>query len=413
MTQRRNNSKTKRYFAIIGTLDTKGPETAFLRDCLRALGWKTKIVDVGLLSSPTFRPHVTREEIAQKAGTTLEALLRRKGGKVEAIESMVRGATLVLSDWVQSGEIAGVIAIGGGVGTWLATAVMRALPLGLPKVMVSTIPFQDIRPLLGTQDIVLFPSVVDILGLNPLLRMILQHAAGALVGMTNLPPMESKEKRVIGITSLGITTPAVLASREILESQGFEVTCYHANGYGGRAFEEGIAAGMFSAVLDLTTHEITNQLFNGLGIASPNRLETAGRAGIPQVVAPGGVDVISRGPIDTLRPSEEKKPYYRHSPFFTHVRASPRQMRKVGELMAEKLNLSCGPCVVAIPLRGFSDQNRPDGLFYDPQADGEFISTLKKKVNPRIRLVEIDAHINDKVFARRICQLLGEIMEAR
>jgi uncharacterized protein (UPF0261 family) len=404
---------TKRYLVMIGTLDTKGPETAFLRDCLHSLEWETRIMDAGLLSPPTFPSDVTREEVAVRAGTTIEALLAQKGDKVDAIESMARGVTAILNDWVTRGEVAGVIAMGGGVGTWLGAAVMRALPLGLPKVMVSTVPFQDIRPLLGTKDIVFFPSVADILGLNPLLRTILRHAAGALVGMANLPPVEKSHKRVIGTTSLGITTPAVLASREILEGRGYEVTCYHANGYGGRAFEEGIGAGMFSAVLDLTTHEITNQLFSGVGIASPDRLETAARTGIPQVVAPGGVDVISRGPIDTLRPSERKRPHYRHSPFFTHVRTSARQMRQVGEAVAEKLNRSHGACAVVIPLRGFSDQNRPGGLFYDPQADGEFVSILKKRLDPRIRLVEIDAHMNDKTFASRTCELLGEIMDAR
>jgi uncharacterized protein (UPF0261 family) len=400
----------EKFFVILGTLDTKGPETSYLNECLRSLGWQTRIIDAGLLSSPAYPSDVTQQEVAKRAGTTIEALLAQKGDKVHAIESMARGVIAILEDWMAGGEIAGVIATGGGVGTWLGAMVMRALPLGLPKLMVSTVPFQDIRPLLGTKDIVLYPSVVDILGLNPLLRTTLQHAAGALSGMASLPPIEKSNKRVIGTTSLGITTPAVLLSREILEGTGFEVTCYHANGYGGKAFEEGVETGMFAAVLDLTTHEITNAVFNGIGIAGPDRLETAGKKGIPQVIAPGAVDVISRGPINTLRPAEKKRPHYRHSPFFTHVRVSRSGMGQIGEVIAGKLNLSQGPAAVAIPLRGFSDRNRPGDVLYDPEGDEAFILALKKRLNPKIRVVEVDAHINDEKFASSACGLLAEMV---
>ena len=401
----------KKFLVILGTLDTKGPETAFLRDCLRSLGWKTRVIDAGLLSPPTFPPDIPREEVARRAGTTIKTLVSSRGDKVEAVESMARGVALLLNDFLPAGKVAGVIGLGGGVGTWLATKVMQSLPLGLPKVVVSTVPFQDIRPLLGTKDIVVFPSVADILGLNPLLRMILRHAAASLAGMASLAPAPTpaRPKRVIGATGLGITTPALMNSKKILERQGFEMTCYHATGYGGRAFEEGIGSDMFSAVLDLTTHEITNQLFNGVAIAGPDRLETAGRKGVPQVVAPGGVDVISRGPIDTLRPAERKRPHYRHSPFFTHVRVSRKEMRRVAEMMAGKLNLSQGPAAVLIPLQGFSDRNRPGDLLYDPEADGAFLSTLKKRLNSGVRVEEMDAHINDKRFASKACELLTEM----
>ena len=397
---------------ILGTLDTKGPETAFLNECIRSLGWETRIIDTGLLGPPAFTPDVTREEVAAREGKTIEGLLSGGKDKVAAINTMAEGVLSILKEWLKEGEIRGVIALGGGVGTWLATAVMRSLPLGFPKVMVSTLPFQDIRPILGTKDIVIFPSVADILGLNPLLRMILRHAAACLTGMTSLSPssITEGEKKVIGATGLGITTPALMSSKRILETQGLEMTCYHATGSGGRAFEEGIGAGMFSAVLDLTTHEITNQLFKGIALAGPDRLETAGRTGIPQVVAPGAVDVISRGPIDTLRAAERKRPHYRHSPFFTHVRVSRKGMGQIGEVMADKLNLGRGPAAVAIPLRGFSQRNRYGDVLYDPEGDGAFITTLKKRLNPRIRVVEVDAHINDEKFAFTACGILTEMM---
>ena len=400
-----------KYLMVIGTLDTKGAETAFLRDCIHSFGWKTKIIDTGLLAPPAFAPDVTREEVASRVGRTVEELLSGEKDKVAAVNAMAQGALSIVEEGIQRREVGGVIALGGGVGTWLGTAVMRSLPLGLPKVMVSTIPFQDIRPIIGTKDIILFPSVADILGLNPLLRTILRQATAALAAMAGLPPQEETKKRVIGSTSLGITTPAVMASRRILEEHGYEMTCYHANGYGGRAFEEGIGNGMFSGVLDLTTHEITNQLFGGTCLAGEERLEAAARKGIPQLVAPGAVDVISKGPLETLTLEEKKRPHYRHSPFFTHVRVSSEEMGQVGEVMAKKLNMSQGPAIAAIPLRGFSDQNRPGGLFYDPEADGRFVLTLKKALSPKIRLIEIDAHINDEAFAVTACELLEEMME--
>jgi len=277
--------------------------------------------------------------------------------------------------------------------------------------MVSTMPFQDIRPFLGTKDIILFPSVADILGLNPLLRTILRNAASALVAMAALPLMPETGKPVIGSTSLGITTPAALISRQILEAHGYEMTCYHANGYGGRALEEGIQAGSFSGVLDLTTHEITDELLHGSCRAGEARLEAAGRRGIPQVVGPGAIDVISQGSVETLSSEYRKRPHYRHSPFFTHVRVSGAEMRQVGEIMADKLNLSQGPAAVAVPLRGFSDRNRKGDLFYDPEADAEFLKALKGRLNPNIRIVEIDAHINDELFASKACGLLMEMLK--
>lgn len=407
------NTMTQRYLIILGTLDTKGPEIAFLRDCLHFSGWKTRIVDAGLLGTPALIPEVNREEVAARAGKTIGELLSEGKDKVIAVDTMARGALSYINEWLRKGEVGGVIALGGGVGTWLGTTVMRALPLGLPKVMVSTIPFQDIRPILGTKDIVLFPSVADILGLNPILRTIIRNAASAFAAMAGLSPLVETNKEVIGSTSLGITTPAVLASRRILEEHGFEMTCFHANGYGGKALEEAIRDGLFSGVLDLTTHEVTNQLFHGLSLAGEDRLEAAARKGIPQVVAPGGIDVISEGPIEKLSPEQRKRPHYRHSPFFTHVRVSREEMKQVGEVMASKLNLGQGPVAVAVPLRGFSDRNRLGDLFYDPEADGEFLSSLKRSLDPRVRVIEVDAHINDEPFASRVCELLIGMMETR
>ncbi|UCF91715.1 MAG: Tm-1-like ATP-binding domain-containing protein [Desulfobacterales bacterium] len=404
------NVSDSRYVVIVGTLDTKGPEIAFLRDCLHQLGCRTRVVDIGLLAPPAFAADISREVVAARMDTTVERLLAGSQERVAAMTLMARGVNGLLADWLEASEVAGVIAVGGGVGTWVGTTVMRALPIGLPKIMVSTLPF-DIRPQLGAKDIVVFPSVADILGLNPTLRTVLRNAAAALAGMAALPRLPATSKKVIGMTGMGITTPAVLASRKFLEEGGVEVTSFHTNGRGGSVFEEWIQMGMFSGVLDLTTHEITSRIFNGIALAEETRLETAAKQGVPQVVGPGGLDVISRGPVETLDANDRRRPHYRHSPFFTHVRISPEGMRAVAATVAQKMNLSRAPTVFAIPLQGFSEQSRSGGAVCDPVADEAFVVTLKQRLRQDIRVVEIDAHINDEAFARRACALLQEIMD--
>lgn len=400
-----------RFAIILGTLDTKGQEIAFLRDCFRERGRDVKIVDVGVQGEPEIAADVARQEVAARAGTTVEALRAGATDKIGPLHGMARGAEALLAEWVDAGWVAGVISIGGGVGTWLATTIMRSLPFGLPKIVVSTLPF-DIRPLVGAKDIVVMPSVADVLGLNPPLRIVLRNAVAALCGMADVAALPvASDKPLVGLTGMGITTPAVLAARRILESQGFEVASFHATGSGGRVVEEWIGLGMFRAVLDLTTHELTDNIFGGTGVTTEDRLLTAGRTGIPLVVGPGGVDIISRGPIETVSAAERKRPHYRHSPFFTHVRVPARGMRRVAGLIAEKLNAGNGPAGVVIPLGGFSDQDRPGGAIYDPEADAAFIETLKRRLAPRVRVVEVDSHINDPRFAEAACRLLRDLMQ--
>ncbi len=401
-----------RHPVIIGTLDTKGPEIAFLRERFAVLGARARVVDVGVKGTPTIPADVTREEIAARLGTTVGELLARAEDKIAPMRAMAEGATAVLSAWLAEGSVSGVISIGGGVGTWVAATVMRALPLGLPKILVSTLPY-DIRPHLGTRDIVVIPSVADVLGLNPILRGILNGAAAALLGMAAAPAPPPTGKPVIGLTGLGITTPALLAAREILEADGFEVASFHATGPGGRAFEEWIGLGLFPGVLDLTTHEITDDVFDGTGKPGPERLETAGRLGVPQVVVPGGVSMISRGPIETVPAAEVKRLHYRHSPFFTHVRVDVAGMREVAAVFARKLNLATGPTAVMIPRLGFSDQDCPGGRIWDPEANAAFAEALKATARPHVRIIEIDANVNDRPFVAACCALLKDMMLAK
>lgn len=400
----------RRHVVIIGTLDTKGPEIAFLRDCIGAQGMPVKVVDVGIRGTATIPVDMSRDAVAGELGCTIDDV--RGGGEDKAAQmrKMAEGATRVLARWVREGEVAGVISIGGGVGTWMAASVMRELPMGLPKILVSTLPF-DIRPLIGTKDIVVIPSIVDVLGLNPLLRLVLTNAAAALVGMAGAAPPPVTGKPVIGLTSLGITNGAVLAAREVLEADGFEVATFHAVGMGGKAFEDSVRQGMFPGVLDLTTHEITDDVFDGTGKPGPERMETAGRMGIPQVVVPGGVSIISRGPLETLSRTERASVFYQHSPTFTHVRVSMQGMRRVARQFARKLNFATGPTAVLIPLRGFSDQDRPGGKVHDPAGNAAFVETLKKHVRRHVDVIEMDAHINDRAFVVEACRLLEHMMK--
>lgn len=405
------NSSSNKYVIIIGTLDTKGPEVSFLRDQLQEMGCKARIMDVGLVASPSSHADITREQVTSRSHADIASLLKGDEGKIKAMDAMARGAVPLLEEGIASGEVSGVMALGGGVGTQIGMKIMRGLPFGLPKIMISTLPF-DPRSHIGAKDIVVFPSVADLLGLNPILRKILQNAAGAMAGMAGLAEPPRSPKRVIAITALGVTTPLIMACRKILEEKGFEVAAFHANGVGGRAYEEWAGAGMFAGLLDVTTHELTSLLFGGVATPGQNRLETAAIKGIPQVVAPGGLDFISRGPIDTLSEEDRTKVHYRHSPMFTHVRVNSDEMEELARVVAERLNKGQGPTAVVIPLGGFSDQGRAGGHIADPDADRAFARTLKKTLRKDISIVEVDAHINDETFARTVCsalfQLLGE-----
>ena len=399
-----------KYVIIVGTLDTKGTEATFLSSQVQQLGFATKIMDVGFDTTSSCQADINREEIALRTESDIASLLIQDDGKIKVMDAMARGALSLVTEKINSGEAVGVIALGGGVGTWIGLKIMRGLIFGFPKIMISTLPF-DIRTSLGSKDIVLFPSVADILGLNPILRKILQNAAGAMAGMIGLDELPRSTKKVIGITALGVTTPLVTACKQILEEKGFEVAAFHGVGVGSRAFEELVDTGIFAGVLDVTPHDINNFLFNGISMPPPDRLETAARNNIPQVFAPGGLDFITRGPIDSLSDEDRKKLHYRHSPMFTHVRVSDHEMREVALTVADKLNMGKGSTVVAIPLKGFSFQGHAKGYLADHEADMTFVRILKEKLKDGILVIEVDAHVNDEVFAQTVCSLLIQLID--
>ena len=406
--------------AVIATLDTKGPETAFVKLRIEAEGMTVLIVDTGILEyrdPEAPRPDFTADQVASEGGedrTDLISHAAEKETRNRGIKAMTAGSTAILKSLFDSGRICAVIGLGGAQGTEICSAAMRALPLGVPKMMVSTVasgqtPFGVYT---GTRDLTIMHSVVDILGLNSLTRCILANAVGAVVGMVRfgLPAQKGTSLRV-GITIYGQTTPAALAIKPRLEAKGYEVFTFHSNGTGGTAMEELAVDGMLDALFDLSTHEITDEIFGGIHAGNSDRLLAGGIKGIPRLVVPGGLDVITLRELESIPQKYRAQPYVKHNPHITLVRLNERQMIQVAEVMAERLNQACAPVIVAIPMGGFSFYNR-DGLhFRDLPADRAFIRTLRDKLKSGIDIIEIDGHVNDPLFIDETVSIFSRLIE--
>lgn len=401
--------------AIIATLDTKGDEACFVREQIEQRGHRAIIVDPGILGEVSIPAEVSRERVARAGGAASVADVRGYGDKQRAMETMIRGATKLLVELADAGEIHGVIGIGGGAGTSIATAAMRALPLGFPKLMVSTIAAGKhyFGTFVGTRDLTMMHSVADILGLNPIVRKVLANGAAAICGMAEVElSIDRSEKPVVLATMFGTTTPCLMRAKAILDARGYEVVMFHPNGTGGRAMEELIEQGVGDGVLDLSAHEISGDLFKDI-MGAPNRLEAAGRRGLPQVVGPGGNDFLVLGPPEELPPEHRQRKQYRHTPEMTLCRVTPEEMVKVAEVMAERLNRATGPAGVVVPLRGFSFPSREGYPLYDPEGDLAFARTMRERLSSRVRYVEVDCHINDPPYAEAAVALLEELMVRR
>ena len=399
------NRKT---IALIGTLDTKGEEFAFLRDRIQSAGIGTVVIDVGVLGQPFFQPEISRAEVAAAAHEDL-ASLQSGQDRGRSVSVMALGAAVILRRLFEQKSIDGVVSLGGSAGTTIATAAMRALPFGFPKLMVSTVASGDTRPYVETRDICMMPSVVDIAGLNSVSRRIIGNAAAAICGMVTSEPVNAaEEKPAIAATMFGVTTPCVTAARRILEERGYEVLVFHATGTGGRAMEQLIEDGAFQAVLDITTTELADELVGGVMSAGPRRLEAAGRKGIPQIVCPGAIDMVNFGSMESVPSQFRSRLLYRHNPSVTLMRTTPEECAEIGRIAAGKLNRASGPVTVLIPLQGVSAIDKPGGPFYSPAASEAYRSAMKATLTPAVRLVELDAHINDDAFARAAAELLLE-----
>jgi len=407
---------TKR-IAVIGTLDTKGQEVGYLRDLLLARGQEVWVIDPGLLGQPAIEADFSRQEVARAGGAELADLVAR-GDKGRAIATMIEGTRQIVTRLYAEGRLAGVLAVGGGQGTAIGTAAMQALPLGLPKVMVSTMASgrNIFEPYVGTSDVTLMHSVADIVGINTVTRKVFANAAAAVAAMADAAALEAgravEARPVIGATMLGLTTPCVLQARELLGGWGYELVAFHPNGTGGRAMERLVEEGVIHGVLDVSLQELTGRVCDGLFDAGPERLAAAGRRGLPQVVAPGGTDYIVLGPLDSLSPAQRARPLIVHNPNITLIRTAAPEMAAVGRLMARQLNEARGPAVVLVPLGGFSDADRPGQAFYDPEADAALLEALEADLAPGVEVEPVEAHVNDPAFSRALATRMRTLMEA-
>lgn len=392
--------------AIIAALDTKGEEAAFVRDYLAGQGVGTLMIDVGVLGAPAFAAEVTRQQVAAAGGADLEAQ-----EKAEAMAAMTRGAAVVAARLYGEGRFAGLLGLGGSAGTAIASSAMRALPVGVPKLIVSTVAAGDTRPYVGTKDITLMYSVVDIAGINRLSARILTNAAAAMAGMVAAePPPLAAERPLLAASMFGNTTACVDRARHALEAAGYEVLVFHATGAGGQTMESLIADGYIAGVLDVTTTEWADELAGGVFSAGPARLEAAGRAGIPQVIAPGCLDMVNFGAPETVPARYAERRFYHWNPNVTLMRTTPEENTRLGKIIAEKANAARGPVAILLPLGGVSQLDSEGGDFWWPAADQALYDAIKTHVRPEIPVEEIDANINDPAFADRAVALLLEMM---
>ncbi len=393
--------------AILGTLDTKGEEFRYLRDQIESAGLKTLLVDVGVLDPPVFEPDISRTQVAQAGGADLDRLLAERD-RGRSVQAMASGATIVIRQLYDEGRIQAVISLGGSAGTTIGTAAMRALPVGFPKLMVSTLASGNTRPYVGTKDILMLYSVVDIAGLNIISRQILDNAAAAISGMLRHSGTirAESDKPLIAATMFGVTTPCVTKARQIVEERGYEVLVFHATGTGGEALEGLIADGFISGVLDITTTELADELVGGVLSAGPHRLEAAGSKGIPQVVCPGAIDMVNFGPMETVPSKFKARRLYEHNATVTLMRTTPEECAQLGQITAEKLNRAKGSVAFVMPLKGVSAIDVAGGPFYWPEADAAYLKTLKNNLDPRIHLIEVDAHINDERFSTELAHVM-------
>jgi uncharacterized protein (UPF0261 family) len=403
---------------IIGTLDTKGAEIAYLRDRLQALRLATTVVDSGILGEPlgiTLSPvhDISRAQAAEYGGFTIDQL-RNAGSRGRAVAGMREALKTLALTRYQRGELSAIVSLGGAEGAVMGAAAMMQLPLGVPKVLVSPIASGKhfFEPMVGTSDIMVVHSVVDILGLNPISTTIFDNVAAALKGLVEhghvLPPPDP-EGRYVAVTMLGNTTKAVMALKDRLAQAGYEAVIFHSNGVGGPAMEELAEAGQFVGVIDFTTNEIYDPMTGGIHDGGPDRLKRVGLAGLPQVVVPGCIDfsVFHAGHIP---PALQGRPVYDHNPEYTLVRATHAEMIELGHIFAGRLNLARGPVAVAVPTEGLSIPNTPGGVFWDPPADAAFLATVRAELRGDIPVTTLARHVNDPAFGVAVAELFLELM---
>lgn len=399
---------------IVGTLDTKGVEFKFIRDIANREGVQTLVINTGIVGEPYFKPDYSSEQVAEYAGETLEAL-RQKADRGYAINAIMQGAAKLVLELYAQGKVAGIISLGGSAGTTIAAHVMQALPIGLPKLIVSTVASGDTRPYVKEKDITMMYSVVDISGINSISNKILTNATYAILGMLKAKYQELKTKKpLIAASMFGVTTPCVTVARDYLESKGYEVLVFHATGAGGMAMESLIQAGFIKGVLDVTTTELADELVGGVLTAGPERLEMAAKKGIPQVVSVGALDMVNFGPIETVPEKFQGRNLYKHNATITLMRTTLEENQALGKIIAEKLNKTTGKTAVYLPLKGVSLIDTAGQVFYGPQEDQMLFTTLKNNLNlDLVEVQELDMEINDPEFALAMAKKLVAMIEGK
>jgi len=398
---------------VLATLDTKGREAQYLREQIGKLGDKALIVDTGVVGTPAAKADVTREEVAKAGGTPLPKLLRSPTRDVAA-PVMADGATKIVTGLAAEGKVHGIMGMGGTQGTTLCTKVMRALPYGFPKVMVSTMASGNVSHWVDIKDITMMFSVADILGLNPVTRKILANAAAAVCGMANVDvKLERAERPLVAVTTVGITTQGAMKAVEVLEKAGYETIVFHAIGPGGRAMEQMMKEGIVGSVLDYSIIEVTNEMYHALLAGGEERLTTAGKLGIPQVICPGAVEVLVYNEPETVPEPYRSRTLIRHSPQITDVRLNGEEMAAAGKEVARRLKHTKDEAVFMIPTAGYDSYAVKGQGFYDPRADAPFVAELKANLPKNFRIIERDTHIEDPAFATEAAKLLISLMEKR
>lgn len=399
---------------IVGCFDTKGPAFDYLRQCILARGEPVVTINTGVMETAVDFPiDYPANVVAEAAGQSLIEL-RTSRDRGRAVEVMGAGAARIVENLVRESRVNGLIGMGGGGGTVIALAAMQPIPFGIPKLCLTTMAAKDLTRQVGTKDVVLMTATVDVAGLNGMLRRLIEQAAAAICAMTNIVQMpDAAPAGRIAISTFGNTTACVDACTELLESQGYEVVAFHANGVGGRTMESLIAEGHFDAVLDVTTTELADDLCGGVCSAGPDRLTAAGQLGIPQVVVPGCLDMVNFSHPDTVPVHYQNRLLYSWAPIVTLMRTNATENEQLGEQFAQKVNAAKGSVTVVLPLKGVSQIDAEGNRFYDPQANQVLFDTIKRNLSDQITLIESPTHINDRAFAEVLASSLLSLIERR
>ena len=396
--------------ALIGALDTKGEEFAFVQAELLRRGHNTLVINTGVVGEPALPPDIAATEVATAGGTEL-SVLRQQADRGKAIEVLAKGAAIVVRQLQEAGKIDGILGMGGSAGTAVGTAAMRALPVGFPKLMVSTLASGDTAPYVGVSDIVMMPSVVDVAGVNRISARIFANAAGAISGMVETTPPPIGEKPLIAASMFGNTTKLVDQCRKLLEAQGYEVLVFHATGTGGKIMESLIDAGYINGVLDVTTTEWADELVGGVLTAGSTRLDAAAKRGVPQVIAPGCLDMVNFWARSTVPAKFADRQFYEWNPNVTLMRTTSEENTELGRILAEKANKSSAPVAFFLPLQGVSVLDSPGGEFWQPAANEALFAAIKQNVRADIPVYELDTNINDATFAEAVVQKLLQFLK--